>query len=118
METPETIRATLAQAYGTTQYWKIYPDLLISDGVKLMAEMCNAYWLLQDAFIWLHSNSLKGEELIVLKLILDEHSSLLSIEDGNYNVLAKQDIPFIDFLLQEGITIYWCDNVLMLPTEY
>mgnify|MGYP006916075545 FL=1 len=46
MEKPETIRATLAQAYGTTQYWKVYPDLLITDGVKLMAEMCNAYWLL------------------------------------------------------------------------
>ena len=118
METPETIRATLAQAYGTTQYWKIYPDLLITDGVKLMAEMCNAYWLLQDVFIWLHSDCTKGEEFIVFKLILEGHSALLSIEYGNYNVLAKQDIPFTDFPLQEGITMYWCDNVLMLPTEY
>ena len=118
METPEIIRATLAQAYGTSQYWKVYPDLLITDGVKLMAEMCNAYWLLQDAFIWLHSDKLKGEEFIVFKLTLDEHSALLSIEDGNYNILAKQDIPFSDFPLQEGIIMYWCDNVLMLPTEY
>ena len=100
IETPEIIRATLAQAYGTAQYWKIYPDLLITDGVKLMAEMCNAYWLLQDAFIWLHSDSLKGEEFIVFKLILNGHSALLSIEDGNYNILAKQNIPFTDFPLQ------------------
>ena len=118
MEIPETIRATLAQAYGTTQYWKIYPDLLITDGVKIMAEMCNAYWLLQDAFIWLHSDCTKGEEFIVFKLTLNEHSALFSIEDGNYNVLAKQDIPFTDFPLKEGIIMYWCDNVLMLPTEY
>ena len=47
----EVIRSTLAQAYGTSQKWKIYPDLLITDGVKLMTEMRNAYWLLQDAFI-------------------------------------------------------------------
>jgi hypothetical protein len=83
-----------------------------------MAEMYNAYWLLQDAFIWLHSDSLKGEEFIVFKLTLNEYSALLSIEDGNYYVLAKQNIPFTNFPLQEGITMYWCDNVLMLSTEY
>ena len=69
-------------------------------------------------FRLIHFYSLKGEEFIVFKLTINEHSALLSIEDGNYNVLAKQYIPFTDFSLQEGITMYWCDNVLMLPTEY
>ena len=118
MESPEVIRATLAQAIGTTQYWKAYPNLLLTDGVKLMAEMCGAYWLIDEVFFLLHNEKLKGEEFIVFQLVVKDSSATIRAEDGNKHLLAKQNIPFTDFPLTEGITLFWTDNVLMLPTEY
>lgn len=118
METPDTIRSVLSQAYGTSQYWKVFPDLLITDGVKFMAEMCEAYWLLNEIFFMLHDEKLKGEEFIVFQLTLKGRSATLKADDGNKHLLASLEIPFTDFPLQDGITIYWCDNVLLLPTEY
>ena len=83
-----------------------------------MAEMCEAYWLLNEILFMLHDEKLKGEEFIVFQLTLKGCSATLKAEDGNKHLLASLEIPFTDFPLQEGITIYWCDNVLLLPTEY
>ena len=118
METPDTIRSVLSQAYGTSQYWKVFPDLIITDGVKFMAEMCEAYWLLNEISFMLNDKKLKGEDFIVFQLTLKGSSSILKAEDGNEHSLISLKIPFTDFSLQEGITIYCCDNVLLLPTEY
>ena len=118
MKTPDAIRSALAQAIGTSQYWKVFPDFLITDSVKLMAEMCGAYWLLNEIFVMVHDEKLKDEDFVVFKLILNGNSAVLQAEDGNYNVLLKKDIPFTDFPLSEGIIMFWCDNVLLLTTEY
>ena len=42
MQNPDYIRNMLAQAIGTSQYWKVFPDFLITDGVKIMVELCEA----------------------------------------------------------------------------
>ena len=118
MATPDEIRSALSQAIGTSQYWKVFPDFLITDGVKLMAEMCEANWLLNEIFFMLHDEKLKSEEFVVFKLILNGTSAKLKAEDGNYHELSSMDIPFTDFPLEEGIIMYWCDNVLLLTTEY
>lgn len=118
METPDKIRSALSQAIGTTQYWKIFPNFLITDGVKLMVEMCGAYWLLNEIFFMLNDKKLKRKDFVVFKLVLNSTSATLNAEDGNYHKLASMDIPFTDFPLEEGIIMYWCDNVLLLTTEY
>jgi len=118
METPDTIRSVLSQAIGTSQYWKVFPDFLITDGVKLMAEMCEAQWLLTEIFFMAHDTKVKGKDFVVFKLILSGTSAKLQAEDGNYHKLASMDIPFTDFPLEEGIILYWCDNILLLTTEY
>ena len=46
METPERIRNALACQIGTEHYWKVFPGddaFKITDGVKTMAEMCEAH---------------------------------------------------------------------------
>ena len=51
METPDRIRSALACQIGTEHYWKVFPDddaFKITDGVKAMAEMCEAFWLVAD----------------------------------------------------------------------
>ncbi len=118
MEKPDVIRSALNQAIGTSQYWKVFPDFLITDGVKLMAEMCEANWLLNEIFLMVHDKKVKGEEFVVFKLILKGTSATLKAEDGNHHELASMDIPFTDFPLEEGIIMYWCDNVLLLTSEY
>ena len=118
MQNPEYIRNVLAQAVGTTQYWRVYPDFLITDGVKAMIELCSASWLVSDIFLLSRNEKVKNEGFVVWKLTLKGSSAVLVAEDGNYHELIREEIPFTDFPLNEGISLYWCDNVLLLPTEY
>ena len=47
----------------------------------------------------------------------EDDTWLLICEDGNKNILAKQQFEFNDFLIDE-ITIWLVDEVAMLPSEY
>ena len=61
METPEIICSAFAHTFMEhISTKKIYPDLPITYGVKLMTEICNAYRILQDAFNLLHSEYVNG----------------------------------------------------------
>ena len=53
MEKPEIIRSSLTQCIGTSQYWKVFPGnfrFYITDGVKIMYEMCESLWLISAIF--------------------------------------------------------------------
>lgn len=121
MDSPDVIRDMLAQAMATEHHWIIFPGndvFKITDGVKLMAEMCGAFWLLTEIFIAVHKPEISNEGFIVWRLAIDDDSGMLTADDGNGSVLFRKRIPFTDFPLHEGITLYWCDNVLLLPSEY
>ncbi len=122
MEKPDVIRDVLAQAIGTTQYWKVFPgnnDFKITDGVKVMFEMCDAFWLVTAIFFETCNAKIKDEEFVVWRLeIKADRSALLIGEDGNGGELLREEFFYTDFPLKEGIKLYWCDNVLMLPSEY
>ena len=118
MQNPDYIRNLLAQACCTSQYWKVFPDFLITDGVKIMVELCEANWLISDIFLLSRNEKVRKEDFVVWKLELKGSSAVLRGEDGNYHELIREEIPFTDFPLSEGISLYWCDNVLLLPSEY
>jgi len=64
METPEKIRETLAYATGSEKVWRMFPgrdDFLITEGVKAMADMCEAYWLLTDIAAWFCETKVRRE---------------------------------------------------------
>jgi hypothetical protein len=42
---------------------------------------------------------------------------VLSCEDGNDNVVYTKQIEYTDFP-QEGITLYFTNNTILLPSEY
>jgi hypothetical protein len=44
--------------------------------------------------------------------------ALLICENGNKKELARQEIEFTDFPLEEGIKLYLSGGVLLLPSEY
>ena len=118
MQNPDYIRSILSQFFGTSQYWRVYPDFLITDGVKAVVDLCCASWLISDIYLLSRDEKVRNEEFVVWKLALKGSSAVLTAEDGNYHELVREDIPFTDFPLSEGISFYWCDNVLLLPTEY
>ena len=125
MESPEEIREMLVQATGTEQYWRAFPNndkFLFTDGVKLMAEMCGAFWLITAVFSWQGKAKVRSEpfQVWILRFIDKEKgdNALLICEDGNKKELTRQEIEFTDFPLPEGIKLYLVDNILLLPSEY
>jgi len=112
-----------AQFTGTEHYYEIYPNFLLTDGVKYFANTCSAYWLLD--VIWSHMRTNKkcvDESFVVCKLhVLKNDTAQVRLEDGNDNLLASQTIEYTDFPLN-SITLYVQNNgeynVVMLPSEY
>ena len=94
MQNPEYIRSMLAQSIGTSQYWKVFPDFLITDGVKIMVELCEANWLISDIFLLSRNEKVRKEDFVVWKLALNGTSAVLTADDGNYHELIREEIPF------------------------
>jgi hypothetical protein len=104
---------------GTTQWFK-HPlfEKLYTDGVKYMAEKFEAYWLIDLVFSHQLTSKVRNEQFQTWVLKRIEGNSFIAIAtDGNDNIIAIQHIPFSDFDADE-LTLYYVDNVLLLPSEY
>ncbi len=67
-----------------------------SDGAKVLAETCGAWWLI-DA-IGSHLPGTRSEPFQVWRLVANETGAVvLRCEDGNDNVVTEQAIPYTDF---------------------
>ena len=121
MDTPERIRETLAHATGSEKVWRLFrgrDDFLITEGVRALGDMAEAWWLLTDIAAWFCEEKVRRESFTDWTLKLDGTKATLVGEDGNGHELVRQEIPYTDFPLPEGITLFKVGNVLMLPSEY
>jgi hypothetical protein len=125
MESPNIIRNTLAQYTGTEHHWLIFPNndsFKITDGVKGMIELCDAFWLVTAILSWQCEKKVSKEVFQVWTLRLSDKensdAAVLICDDGNNKELARQEIEFTDFPLSEGIKLYFDNGVLLLPSEY
>ena len=92
--------------------------ILYTDGIKEMAEGCQAYWLI-DLILSHQTNKIVQVEPFQvwdLKRVKDNQFSILCT-DGNHNKVTSQEIPFSDFPYDLA-TIWLVDGCLMLPREY
>lgn len=90
--------------FSGTEHWyqHFVPKVLFTDGMKYLAEKAKAYW-----FIDLIA-SYQGEEKVakesfqvwIIRVNKDK-TAVVTCEDGNGNVVAKQDLSFTDFPLNE-----------------
>lgn len=68
-----------------------------------------------------HLSSQLDDHFAVAKLSVVGSSAVLTLDDGNGNVVAKQSIEFTDFPLPE-VKLYCCFDgdqwTIMLPREY
>ena len=112
------IRKNLARFTGSMVIYEMpYFNFLYTEGIKYMAEACNAVWLLTDAGIECSMNLAKKEEFIVVKLIKnDDDSAELLYENGNGITLKTVKLTCTDFPLK-SIMFYFTNNTFLLPSE-
>ena len=111
----------LAQFTGTTQYYRILPTFVVTDGVKYLMDHAECYWLAQLYGLHLVDINFNDEPFTVLKLKRVGEGARIVIEDGNGNTLSYQGLDYTDFPMDE-ITLFasWSGEfwVAMLPSEY
>lgn len=114
------LQVALAQYTSTTQYFRIGPRQLITDGAKYLADHAQCYWLLDAAFSHLQVIG-TADWFVLIKLEVADTKATVYYEDGNGHEHARQEIPFTDFpLSQQKLYACWDGEcwVLMLPSEY
>lgn len=110
----------LAQFIGTTQYFRhpIARTILITEGVKYVADAGAAYWLVDEIVFAQSIKYVAAEEFQHWTLTVSpDHSAILECGDGDRNIVFNKSIPFTDFPM-EDISIYYTNNVILLPSEY
>ena len=114
-------KADLMQFTGSDQWHRhaINRKVLFTDGAKFVADQAGAYWLLDEiAIIQPHDKRVAAEEFQVWKLaVTADNSGTLTCDDGNGNVVYTKQIEYTDFP-PEGITLYFTNNTILLPSEY
>ena len=111
----------LGQFTGTTQYYKILPTFVVTDGVKYLMDHAECYWLAQLYGLHLVDIDFNTEAFTVLKLRRVGEGAQIVIEDGNGHTLSYQGLEYTDFPFDD-ITLFasWSGEfwVAMLPSEY
>ena len=123
--TEKTLQASDLNHFTGSEHWYRHwasPNITYTDGVKYLADKGGAYWLIDEVALEnrFSNNKLLGNaEFQVWKLVRDKegHGANLIVEDGDYNELFRKRIEFTDFPLPE-ITLWFTDNVILLPSEY
>jgi hypothetical protein len=91
---------------------------LYTDGVKQMADGCQAYWLIDLILSHQTNKTVKEETFQVwdLNRVGGDRFKIVC-NDGNGKDITSQEIPFSDFPYDLA-TIWLVDGCLMLPKEY
>jgi len=112
----------LHQFTGTEHWYRhgLVRNILYTDGVKYVADSAGAHWLIDEiALAQCFERKIAGQPFQLWKLSINQESrsAMLSCQDGNGNEILTKPIVFTDFPLKE-ISLYVCDNVILLPSEY
>ena len=114
------LQTKLRQFTGTENYYRVMPRLVITDGVRCLANQTNSYWLVSAIYSYLITQPIFSE-FVVARLTVVGKTADLVLDDGNDQVIAQQAIGYTDFPL-DAISIYCSYQektwVLFLPSEY
>ena len=112
----------LAGFYGTESYHRIYPNLVLTDGAKYLADEAGCYWLYDIVWSVLNHPNIYNQDFLVVQIHKTEHpKAVVRIMDGDDTVLYQQNIPYTDFPLNKYEVYvqyngeYW---VVLLTSEY
>jgi len=117
----ETKLQDLGQFTGTEVWYKhsLAPNITYTEGARYVAMEGGAYWLLDEIAFGQMNRKVQAEEFQVWTLVKDAQGSgaTLMCGDGNHNQVFRKHIPFTDFPLHT-ITLWFTNNVILLPSEY
>ena len=119
---PTELKNNLSYYSGSESFYR-HPlgKFTYTDGVQYLAENAECYWLLDIiGSLNYHSDKfMEKEEFICMDLVVKSGTTkaVFTAHDGNYNILYTQEIPFTDFPLSE-IKLFYCNQTLLLPSEY
>ena len=122
--TKDQLLDELRTFYGTEAYYRTNPGLLVTDGVKFLADKGHCYWLLD--MVWSYLPVLRNSDdtfFVVRYAGTPGASGLFSITDDipANQTYAAQAVEYSDFPLDE-IVLYLSateeEFVLMLRSEY
>lgn len=120
-KTAKLNKADLSQFTGSEHWYRhgLNWNVLYTDGAKFVADEGGAHWLLDAiALAQRFVKSLAGVPFQVWKLgVRPDQSATLTCEDGNDNVVYTQQLEFTDFPVA-GITLWYSNNVIYLPSEH
>lgn len=104
---------------GSENFYCHKPSLILyTDGVKDLAETCQAYWLIDLIISHQCKQAVNLERFQVWELQRVKNDQFsIKATDGNNNHVASQKISFSDFRYDIA-TIWLVDGCLMLPNEY
>jgi hypothetical protein len=112
---------------GSTEWYRhgLVRTITYTEGAKYVADAGGAYWLLDEiALAQRAGNRVNAEAFQAWTLKVDRatSSAVLSCSDGGKagrgeKIVMEKKIDFTDFPLDE-ITLWFCDNVILLPSEY
>ena len=122
MTSTKTLTAEALRQFTGTEEWyrhSLNRKVLYTEGAQYLAEYGGAYWLLDSiAISQAHVKVVATEEFQVWTLKVNPDSTaLLTCDDGNGRIVYEQALSFSDFPMPE-VKLYFCNNVIMLPSEY
>lgn len=119
MKSKEELLATLDQFTGSQQafYHPMFKKFVYTEGVRYLAQNAECYWLLEHIFLHQTNPKIKAEGFQTWKLVKQEDTATITIDDGNGNIIETFPIDFTDFPLDE-IILFMIGDTLLLPSEY
>ncbi len=112
------IENTLRQFYGTSQWYQHWAKYFTyTDGVKFVAESCEAHWLVDAIASYQCEKRVNREPFQVWELIVSNGFATLTMKsDSGKPDIVYQEIEYTNFPLEK--MEMWLENqVLYLPTE-
>lgn len=102
---------------GSEQWFRhsLNRKVTYTQGVQYAAEKAGAYWLVDKIAAMQLEPKISQEPFQVWKL--DTNTKTITVEDGNNGVIYTEVLDFTDFP-EPGITLWFTDNVILLPSEY
>ena len=102
MKTKEQIVAGLGNFYGTERYFRYSRYLVLTDGAQWLCESAEMFWFagIVDSLL-ATMPKIRAQSFLVAKLVVKDESAVFTLEDGNYKVLYKQEIPYTDCPLDQ-----------------
>ena len=120
--TADEIIRDLAYCTCADYYQKHWLGIKFTSGVERMAEICEAFWLIDAVASYQTAkfralNPFQSWRLKPAPTKKEPDRHLLWCEDGNGNIIKRQSIPFSDFPL-DSITLWVENDVILLPSEH